>query len=697
MRLTLRTMLAYLDDILDADDSKELGKKIEESKFASELVHRIRNSTRRLRLGAPKPEGKGMGLDPNTVAEYLDNTLAPEHVPDFEKVCLESDVHLAEVASCHQILTLVLGEPAAVEHAIRQRIYGVGSRESQVQPSTEEPLPHLASLLVQEAMPVDGAPTPAEVAPASGRFTAKSFAITAVLAILLAVVGLRAMGEFGANHPLWRLVSPAAEEVAHVPEDLPAADTSSETEPTENESTTTTMATASEEEADPRDVEVPEVTPLIPAEETVAAEEVTPDVVPAAAEIPLESSVASGGGPSETREVNWGRLLSEDQVLVRFDQTEEVWLGVLPDSLLATGDALVVLPSYRPQIVAAGGMSIRFAGTSQLRLAEATEWGPQMSIDFGRFLVESATDKGSSLHLDLGERKLSIGLLDMESVAAVEVSHFLAPGADPETARAQLVVRVYCLRGRVTWQELDTEPVLMADGQFVTALAAEPPVLHSLGSVPAWITGADQKEIDLRAARRLREHIAPDRPLIVSLMEQTEPASQRQVEVRALANRGLVLLGVYDAILQTLEDKRQRSYWGEHFEMLRFAVAQGSEPAAKLQRIVDVAYGADSGTVFRLLRGYSPEQLAAGAAEELVHLLSHPKMGVRVLALLNLKAITGRTHYFLPSKDPGQSRQTLLAWRRSLDEGRVVYDVPPSPLPEVIPAASASPLPADRR
>jgi hypothetical protein len=123
MRLTLRTLLSYLDNVLDEPSRAELQRQIEASEHASEWVHRTRDVMRRLRLGAPEPGGTGSIDDPNTVAEYLDRTLPEEGVAEFERVCLESDAMLAEVASCHHVLAMFLSEPAEIDPDTRNRLH----------------------------------------------------------------------------------------------------------------------------------------------------------------------------------------------------------------------------------------------------------------------------------------------------------------------------------------------------------------------------------------------------------------------------------------------------------------------------------------------------------------------------------------------------------------------------------------------
>ncbi|HTQ40662.1 MAG TPA: hypothetical protein VMJ32_16690 [Pirellulales bacterium] len=256
MRLTLRTMLAYLDGILEPADRDEIARKIDESEFARQLVQRLRDCAGNPQLAAPKVSAKNTGLDPNLVAEYLDNTLAGERVPEFEKACLESDIYLAEVAACHQILTMVLAQPADIDLEMKQLMYGVihqaaqqASKSSVADRAADERGPALPDdiwVKPQRRKPE----IPDYLREGPKRFRWKPVVAAALLLLILVVAITMVLGPLDRTHPIARLLGfgPAAENQAN-----PAEAGNEHGSNTETPNTTDHASTSGTSKSEPRD------------------------------------------------------------------------------------------------------------------------------------------------------------------------------------------------------------------------------------------------------------------------------------------------------------------------------------------------------------------------------------------------------------------------------------------------------------
>jgi hypothetical protein len=111
MRLTVRTLLAWLDGLLPSEEHTQLGEKVSASHMASMLAERIRVAVTRPAIAAPAPNARGLADDANSAAEFLDNTLSVDQIEAFERICIDSDMHLAEVAACHAMLAEIVRNP----------------------------------------------------------------------------------------------------------------------------------------------------------------------------------------------------------------------------------------------------------------------------------------------------------------------------------------------------------------------------------------------------------------------------------------------------------------------------------------------------------------------------------------------------------------------------------------------------------
>lgn len=733
MRLTLRTMLAYMDNVLDPADAEVLGTKIEESDFATGLKQRIQGVLKKLRMDAPKLDGKGMGNDANTVAEYLDSSLPQDRVGEFERVCLESDKHLCEVAAGHQILALVLGKPADVPEELRERVYALGDP---ARATVHTAPPATATISAQAAHsgapPVvtkNGQPTEA-VAPLEvpdylrgGREPSLwPFVAIGGTALALTVLVLWQMGTL-------KRAFRGGPSVAMAPDK--AADGKSEAESSTGAEAKSATSQGGDKTADHERV-AGDAVPA-PAAESVAASTATVATGPAldqpATELPDRATAtnptpaipvipdgddtpapapptkaanvklpspktpvaksADSTPPAKPQATEVGRYTSEGQLLATLDRDDNLWYSKQPQEVLTAGERLVVLPPYRPQLALPSAVQLTFAGEGAARMEEPGENNiPRVTIESGRFLVATAGKPGAQVELHLTGIKGTLTLVDADTLLAIKVIRWVPPGIDPEAAEGNPVIEMYNANGRATWQQSDRAKVDLPARHVHVYYGEDPPETHGPFFSPEWIDDKSVRPIDRAAREALERMVDKERPLTLSLQEAMK---DRRVEVRALAAKCLAGLDDFEPVLRELSDPNQYSFWTGEFESLRRAVQRSPQTATQVREAISLLRAADAKELYRLLWGYSEEQLEkGGAAVQLVKFLEHEQMDVRVLAFANLASITSFQTYYQPQKPPAQMKTPVRDWNERLKKGAILYKAPPSPLDRYRPIEPAA-------
>ncbi len=664
MRLTLRTMLAYTDGILEPEDAEDIGRKIEDSEYATGLLHRARDVMRRLRLAAPSLTDRGPQFDPNTVAEYLDNTLHDDRVPDFEKVCLDSDVHLAEVASCHQILTLVLGEPAEIEPASRQRMYELAQRDTlQAEANQQSPTVDVVSgdgKSIPQAPPLKHRRRP--VVPDYLRDPPKKRRVVPVAAAMVAVVCcvvavLAAIGQFRPGTPLGSVLTQlglGAQQVAKQDggdtlgpdSDTPGPDRSQQgpvaapqpaehdtavpeapfpQELTDGQDPTVNAETEAPptEPAAPAEPQQPPKAPIDPQAEDDPLQEIAPlppgnpplslDDPPLPPDDPTEPAAETEPPPSEDTDApqapvppqRMGRFMSDREVLLRFDSDAAAWYRVPAKGILHPGQRLITLPTYRPEIAltAGAGINLQLLGGTEIELLPGGEQElAGLRIRRGRVFIMPLIEAGAQLRLVVGNRSGVITFADAESVVAVEAVPMRLDGTNPEANPG--LVRTYLFAtktGHVLWDEGVAGAVVRVDAGH--CLALEGVAENAASSVVSATPGWGRDE-----AFGSWDTLAS--PVLEESLDTQRPASlglmelaeHRQREVRWLAVRCLGRIGQFGPLVAALKDPEHRQLWPECVDELRQAVWRNAEAAAVVRQTMQKELLRDADQVDALVR-----------------------------------------------------------------------------------------------
>ena len=732
MRLTVRTLLAWIDGLLAAADQAALGEKVQASGVAPALVERVNEVVARPSLSAPAPVGRGLADDPNTAAEFLDNALDAERLEAFERVCVESDLHLADVAGCHRLLAELSREPEAAKPCSAST-----SRRLLVEATKRlDPLTAAAVAVSATAAPRSGRAEPRR--PQARRAPVAAWTSAAAALALLALLG----GFF-----VWSISGTAkrgaATDVTVAPVELVRQAPPRQPDVRQSVADDVTAGTGDERagppvsgDAGPRDVAAeaegrmtpepapatdampPAVTatspPAIPPVEPVASVVPPPPPEPPAVEqrvpsgdalaivaapvmaeptAPVPAPAAAAGdssgvgqrgadtGPARVVEVG-GPLLRRGEVA-----GEAVWMLRPADAPVEEREDLLA-PTWCHPVVAVAGLTIRLEPCSRAVLTRDADGMPWLEMVFGRAVV-SGMAADARLGLIAGGLRGTLSGV-MRQPAGVELLLDRGPGQSTTTSRR---ATIFAGTAEKVWRQAEEEgklplaglaaEVLVPAGAAIGWSEFDPAAATVMppAAEPDWVrSAADGDRVARSAVQALAEALADGADTAVD-----EPlrrlAADRRAENRMIAAATLALLGDYRELVALLAAEGpsavNESQWTALERMtVPLAIARGDNSAAALAEACRAVGPPGKGDLLMAIaRGFNDAELVDGGAATLVDALGDGSLAVRRAAIRGLVEIVqpeSRQRSTYRADRPDTLRADGIAWwRAQLEQGRI--------------------------
>jgi hypothetical protein len=612
MRLTLRTLLAWLDDTLKPTEVREIGQHVAGSPFAQELSERIHRVTRQRRLSVPSRSGPE-GTDPNQVAAYLDNDLDPEAVAEFEKKCLTSDVNLAEVASVHQILSL-LGQKVKVPAEARTRMYQlVKGRETvhtKRQESTEPPEPEPVTKPIQPWVLPETSPRP----------WFERFGPVAACLVLIALATWSAWRSLTAKSPEILLVAPAAGRGA-----------SDESIASTDQLGQDPMLAAQSEASAHGEM------PAHPQPDGVGGPEPNPDEVSGTKGAKVADSKTKE--PTLLREVPPGAAgLADplDGILLRYNPDEREWVRLTGPTPLSRADRLLCLAPSRA-LIAIGKLQLSLLGETEIRLlTQSSDKVPAIELLQGRALLRQAPT--GSLKVVFSERTATLELSPEDSLALARSGQRLEGQLAPQAP----ALEIYCTQGEPS-VTVDQKHESMSPSSVVTVDSTGKLKRTTLDSLPSWSTETEPSAAELQLRAQFVKMFHPGRPVLAEIVAASE---DEHAEIKQLSISALEALGDLSLLMPMLSRNDDRITRLSALAAIRDYIGRGPDDAKRALAQLVQEFGEETGSLLgKMLVGFTPEEAAKPETyQRLVALLApeQESIGLRELALDTLKRLTGR-------------------------------------------------------